>query len=217
VANAGNTGMKVLAGIAGFMFLVSWLSDPPEDDPWSSGADDGADAAAAASADEPADDPWGRPAAGAAGGGDRAEPTLPPDDPWTRGAPPGARDRGWSGPAVCEGSAEFSTDGDVVQLPVRAPVVFFPSPRCRLDTAHPGTPEAVLVLQHALAICNGQPVTLDGVYGPETRDAVAAVQAAAGITVDGIYGPETRDAMAWPAWPSDPDDRDGPKTCVPAP
>ena len=31
MANAGNTGMKVLAGIAGFMFLVSWLSDPPED------------------------------------------------------------------------------------------------------------------------------------------------------------------------------------------
>ena len=38
-ANAGNTGMKVLAGIAGFMFLVSWLSEPPEGDPWGSGAD----------------------------------------------------------------------------------------------------------------------------------------------------------------------------------
>ena len=216
-ANAGNTGMKVLAGIAGFMFLVSWLSDPPEGDPWGSGADE-ADGAAV---DEATDDPWGRSAAAATGGRDRSEPTLPPDDPWTRGSPRrgggGDGDRGGSDPAVCEGTAAFSTDGGVVHLPVRGPVVFFPSRRCRLDVRHEGTAEAVLVLQHALVACNGQRLTLDGVHGPETRDAVAAVQEAAGVTIDGVYGPETREAMTWPATPSDPDDRDQGTTCVPAP
>jgi peptidoglycan hydrolase-like protein with peptidoglycan-binding domain len=37
--------------------------------------------------------------------------------------------------------------------------------------------------------------SLDGVYGPKTREAVKLFQADAGITVDGIVGPETQGAL----------------------
>ena len=59
--------------------------------------------------------------------------------------------------------------------------------------------EAVRALQEALVTCNGQDVTVDGEYGPETRAAVERVQAQNGLTADGTYGPGTRDAMLWPA------------------
>jgi Putative peptidoglycan binding domain len=68
--------------------------------------------------------------------------------------------------------------------------------------------EAVRALQEALVTCNGQDVTIDGVYGPETREAVARVQEAHGLVADGVYGPTTRDAMLWPTSTS------GTTTCV---
>ena len=37
--------------------------------------------------------------------------------------------------------------------------------------------------------------SLDGAYGPKTREAVKLFQADAGITVDGIVGPETQGAL----------------------
>src|ERR687892_623281 len=62
-----------------------------------------------------------------------------------------------------------------------------------------GDEEAVAVLQTALARCNGHPVAIDGEYGPETEQAVMAVQREAGVGVDGAYGPVTLQAMRWPA------------------
>lgn len=34
--------------------------------------------------------------------------------------------------------------------------------------------------------------SIDGKYGPKTRDVVTFIQAASGISADGIYGPDTR-------------------------
>lgn len=56
----------------------------------------------------------------------------------------------------------------------------------------------VVALQNALIKCANQIIKRDGDFGGETREAVIRVQRITGVTVDGIYGPETRDAMPWP-------------------
>lgn len=58
--------------------------------------------------------------------------------------------------------------------------------------------EAVVIVQDALSRCNGRAVSVDGDYGPETRGAVADLQAASGLAADGVVGPATRRAMQWP-------------------
>jgi hypothetical protein len=117
-----------------------------------------------------------------------------PSDPWSAGP-----DDGEDVPA-CDGVAPFATDDGTIRLPVHGPVVPFPSAVCQLG---PGSrdAEAVGVLQHALAACNGQALAIDGAYGADTLRAVEAAQAALGLEADGIYGPRTRVAMAWPTEP----------------
>lgn len=46
-----------------------------------------------------------------------------------------------------------------------------------------------------LLVRAGVAVTVDGDYGPATRDAVKAFQKASGLTVDGVAGPATRAAL----------------------
>ena len=53
----------------------------------------------------------------------------------------------------------------------------------------------VTYLQQQLAAKGHNPGTIDGIFGPKTRDAVLAFQRAAGIGVDGIVGPETWGAI----------------------
>ena len=50
--------------------------------------------------------------------------------------------------------------------------------------------------QHALAKLGFDPGTADGKNGPNTEKAVRAFQAHASIAIDGIVGPETRQALA---------------------
>ena len=50
-------------------------------------------------------------------------------------------------------------------------------------------------LQNTLATLEYYPGSVDGVYGPETTQAVEAFQKDAGIAVDGKYGPETHTAL----------------------
>jgi peptidoglycan hydrolase-like protein with peptidoglycan-binding domain len=50
-------------------------------------------------------------------------------------------------------------------------------------------------LQITLAALDYYTGSIDGVYGPETTQAVEAFQKDAGITVDGKYGPETHAAL----------------------
>lgn len=49
-------------------------------------------------------------------------------------------------------------------------------------------------------------LTIDGYYGPATRNAVVAFQGTAGITIDGVVGPQTWKAMQTMAF------NDGPRT-----
>jgi peptidoglycan hydrolase-like protein with peptidoglycan-binding domain len=101
---------------------------------------------------------------------------------------------------VQSASGETNVPGNVTLLESTASV------ECGLSEGD--DEEAVRALQEALVTCNGQHITVDGEYGPQTREAVARVQEANGLVVDGIYGPTTRDAMLWPASTS------GTTTCV---
>jgi Putative peptidoglycan binding domain len=57
----------------------------------------------------------------------------------------------------------------------------------------------VIALQESLA-AEGLPVTVDGVYGQETSDAVMAFQEREQLTVDGVVGSETGEALGiWSA------------------
>ena len=83
--------------------------------------------------------------------------------------------------------------------PGRAPTVLdgTATPLCEMD-AGDGDQDAVAVLQQSLVHCHGQTVTIDGQYGPQTAEAVTAVQRQAGIAPDGEYGPATLEVMRWP-------------------
>jgi peptidoglycan hydrolase-like protein with peptidoglycan-binding domain len=50
-------------------------------------------------------------------------------------------------------------------------------------------------VQNALAKLGFEPGTIDGKNGPNTQKAVRAFQAHASIGIDGIVGPETRQAL----------------------
>ncbi len=41
------------------------------------------------------------------------------------------------------------------------------------------------------------PLGTDGIFGAKTETGLRAAQSAAGTTVDGVYGPRTRDAIRW--------------------
>jgi hypothetical protein len=169
-----DTGVKILAGLAGVALFMALLSNgDPDNDAWSGGP--------AAEASEPSD----------------SDEPAPGDDPWTAG--PGGSDGGDAGEGLpaCDGTALFSADGGPVRLPVAGPVAPFASPTCLLDGLG-GAAEAVRLLQDALARCNARPVVVDGRYGAQTAAALRAVQQQHGIGVDGVYGPETRAVMAWP-------------------
>ena len=57
------------------------------------------------------------------------------------------------------------------------------------------TGEAVSRLQRALTAALGEPVSVDGIFGPETDAAVRAYQDSRGLDVDGAVGPETWGAL----------------------
>ncbi|MFF1816310.1 peptidoglycan-binding protein [Kribbella sp. NPDC058245] len=61
-----------------------------------------------------------------------------------------------------------------------------------------GDPEtSIQVLQRNLNSCYGTKLTVDGIYGKNTRAVVTMVQRKHQIIADGIYGPKTRSAMNW--------------------
>ncbi|MET7277545.1 peptidoglycan-binding domain-containing protein [Kribbella sp. NPDC005582] len=80
------------------------------------------------------------------------------------------------------------------------------STNCNLkygDTPHRGSDRtgdpqtAIQVLQRNLNSCYGSKLTVDGIYGKNTRAVVTMVQRKHKIIADGIYGPKTRSAMNW--------------------
>jgi peptidoglycan hydrolase-like protein with peptidoglycan-binding domain len=171
--SSSDTGLKIIAGVLGVSLVLAIFSrGDSDDDAWSSGE---------AEATESADDD--------------ADVEADPDDPWSAGAD----DDLGPEPARCDGVGWFSTDGGAIQLPVAASESEVPSPSCQLDdTAGGADDDAVALVQQVLVACNGQLVAVDGAYGPQTRQAISAVQAGNDIAVDGIYGPQTNAVMAWP-------------------
>ncbi|MGW6318137.1 peptidoglycan-binding domain-containing protein [Streptomyces sp. NPDC055099] len=57
--------------------------------------------------------------------------------------------------------------------------------------------KAVNALQHALVYCYDESISIDGIFGSDTRAALRRTQSAVNVSVDGIYGPQTRKAMKW--------------------
>lgn len=53
---------------------------------------------------------------------------------------------------------------------------------------------AVKQIQTSLNHCYGQNLTVDGIYGPLTQEAMQDAQATLGVPQDGTYGPQTRHA-----------------------
>jgi Putative peptidoglycan binding domain len=91
---------------------------------------------------------------------------------------------------VESGSAE-------VDVPGESHIFSESSVDCEMSEGDDGA--AVAALQDALERCNGQNVDVDAEYGPQTSQAVAAVQAQNGLDADGTYGPDTMRVMSWPA------------------
>ena len=56
---------------------------------------------------------------------------------------------------------------------------------------------AVQVLQDTLKTCYRRNITVDGIFGPQTRSALQHAQRAEHIPADGVYGPQTRDHLRW--------------------
>ncbi|MET8451093.1 peptidoglycan-binding domain-containing protein [Streptomyces sp. NPDC005209] len=57
---------------------------------------------------------------------------------------------------------------------------------------------AVYTLQVTLDYCYGKDTGgFDGVFGAKTESALKQVQSSLHLTADGVYGPNTRDAMEW--------------------
>ena len=106
-------------------------------------------------------------------------------------------DEGGDGGAECDEVVVVDEGSEQVDVPGESTVVQESSVDCTMSSGADG--DAVATLQDALATCNGQDVTVDGEYGEQTRQAVAAVEAQNGLTADGAYDPATAQAMSWPS------------------
>lgn len=66
---------------------------------------------------------------------------------------------------------------------------------CVLEVGVSGN--GVKALQENLNKCYGRSLTVDGVFGTATYNALMYAQGAAGIAVDGVYGSNTRKNIKW--------------------
>jgi peptidoglycan hydrolase-like protein with peptidoglycan-binding domain len=110
-----------------------------------------------------------------------------------------------SAQASCTGTSLIPTTiaglGGTVAVSIRVPTVGNGTGNwdCDLGLGNEGV--AVSRLQIALdsANCNHDAgLTVDGIYGPLTQQAVINIQNVYFLTPDGIYGPQTGHAMQWP-------------------
>lgn len=101
-----------------------------------------------------------------------------------------------SATATCGGTS-LVLSGITSQL-MRVPTVGNGTPSQFDCMMGPGdTSAAVSRLQLDLNDCQGDHLSVDGIYGPKTEAAVKSFQALVGITRDGIYGPHTVDHFAY--------------------
>jgi peptidoglycan endopeptidase LytF len=93
--------------------------------------------------------------------------------------------------AACGGGDETTTSGSTT-----APATSSAAAAGGTTTAAalPAGP-AITQLQTIMTTLGYFTGPVDGVYGPETTDAVKKMQTALGVTADGLYGPETHAAL----------------------
>jgi peptidoglycan hydrolase-like protein with peptidoglycan-binding domain len=95
-----------------------------------------------------------------------------------------------SATATCAGTS--LVNGLFLRTPIRVPTVGDATPNqwdCMLGPGDTST--AVARLQIDLNDCYGNNLTVDGIYGANTKNAVIAVQHREGVPQDGVYGPMT--------------------------
>lgn len=109
---------------------------------------------------------------------------------WVKGSADGIS--GWRIPAIYDMPVKFYGAGVVAW-------------RCTMRYGNTGY--GVKRLQQTLNDCHrgttGVFLSVDGRFGPRTREALIRVQRAYRITADGIYGPQTAGTIAHPVYPSD--------------
>jgi peptidoglycan hydrolase-like protein with peptidoglycan-binding domain len=94
----------------------------------------------------------------------------------------------------CTGTTIFTNGVDSAQIPTTTN-----GSGNRNCTLGPGNASSVVrVLQNALNVCYGERLTLDGIYGPNTTEAVQDAQSAENVPADGIYGPQTSGVLDFP-------------------
>ncbi|MFE5946460.1 peptidoglycan-binding protein [Streptomyces sp. NPDC056480] len=102
-------------------------------------------------------------------------------------APAASAADGWCGSTVDVSRNGYST---------LVPSTTSGSTSCVMGRGSSGDP--VSELQRALAICHNLDVgAIDGVYGARTEAAVRTLQSRNGLSPDGVYGPNTRNAVSW--------------------
>lgn len=90
---------------------------------------------------------------------------------------------------TCSESTVVDAPGDLIVVPSTAGG----STTCNMVRGD--NSQAVLQLQATMNVCYGKSLAEDGDFGGNTYTALRQVQATIGTTVDGQYGPHTRDKM----------------------
>jgi peptidoglycan hydrolase-like protein with peptidoglycan-binding domain len=102
-----------------------------------------------------------------------------------------------SGGPSCDDAIVVPAGGGSVQVPGDDDLFGDSSIDCEVDAGSDA--DAVVVLQDALVRCNGQAISVDGDFGPETSGAVMNVQQQHGLAADGTFDAATLLVMQWPA------------------
>jgi peptidoglycan hydrolase-like protein with peptidoglycan-binding domain len=99
-----------------------------------------------------------------------------------------------SAQSSCTGSSGYT---DVKGFGVLVPTIGNNTFRDNCELGLGNDSQAVVALQETLDGCYGQSLATDGIYRSQTQEAVEDAQQAVHITVDGVYGPQTRDHINW--------------------
>jgi peptidoglycan hydrolase-like protein with peptidoglycan-binding domain len=96
--------------------------------------------------------------------------------------------------ASCTGTTVFR---DVTGGLVNIPTVGNDTGQDNCDLGVGNSSGAVVALQFELNDCYGQNLSPDGIFGAQTKAALEHAQSVEHVTVDGVYGPVTRDHLHW--------------------
>ncbi|MBQ1072487.1 peptidoglycan-binding protein [Micromonospora sp. C31] len=99
--------------------------------------------------------------------------------------------------ATCSRTVRVAGDNLWSAGPVALPSTGSTASSTSCGMAQGANSSAVLLLQRSLKYCYGKNIATDQDFGPATKSALISAQQTEGITADGVYGPQTRDALRW--------------------